>query len=416
MPLTSAFNAALTGMNNSALQINVIGNNLANMSSTAFKYSKASFAEMLGSVSDTSGNGNPVQIGLGSYVPSVSPLFTQGSIQSSGRSTDAAINGNGFFIVGTTDGVAYTRSGNFSLTRTGELVTGEGFKVLGYPAVGGVVSQNSTLAPITVLKGSPLPPKATSEVSLVANLDSRSAANSTFSTAVQIFDSIGATHPVTFTFTKTGPNAWSWDATIPAVDTGGAANAAPVSVGTGTLAFDANGILTAPTANPALTISGLASGAANMTVNFAILDGTGAPRFTGFAATSTVSSTNQDGYTSAVLKDIAFDNKGVVNGLFDNGQVQALGQLALANFANVEGLLKFKGTTFVASLASGEASIGVAGSGGRGTISGGSLEQSNVDIAQEFTSLIVAQRGYQANSRVISTTDELFQDAINLKR
>ncbi len=129
-----------------------------------------------------------------------------------------------------------------------------------------------------------------------------------------------------------------------------------------------------------------------------------------------MSSTNQDGYTSSVLKDISFDNTGVVNGIYDNGQVQAIAQLALANFANVEGLLKFKGTTFVSSLASGEASVGAPGSGGRGTISGSSLEQSNVDIAQEFTTLIIAQRGYQANSRVISTTDELYQDAINMKR
>jgi len=187
-------------------------------------------------------------------------------------------------------------------------------------------------------------------------------------------------------------------------------------VGTGTVSFDEQGLMTTPTENPVVTISGLTSGAAQLEITFAMLDSSGRPRLTGFAATSAVSSTNQDGYTSAVLKDISFDVTGVVNGIYDNGKVQPLGQLAVANFANVEGLLKFKGSTFIASLASGEASIGTAGSGGRGTISGSSLEQSNVDIAQEFTTLIIAQRGYQANSRVITTTDELYQDSINMKR
>ncbi len=177
MPLTSAFNAALTGLNNNALQLNVIGNNLANINSTGYKASKATFAELLSSSSDSSGNGNPIQIGLGSFVPSVSPFFSQGSIQYTGKSTDAAVSGNGFFIVSTGDGEAYSSAGNFGLTRDGKLVSAEGFQVLGYPAVDGVVGQNSVLVPITVLKGSAMPPKTTSSASIVANLDSRTAVN-----------------------------------------------------------------------------------------------------------------------------------------------------------------------------------------------------------------------------------------------
>jgi flagellar hook protein FlgE len=415
MPLTS-FNAALTGLNNNALQINVIGNNLANLNSTAFKASKASFAELLGGSADTSSSGNPIQIGLGSSVSGVSPFFNQGSILYTGRVTDAAISGNGFFAVATNDGQGYTRAGNFGLTRLGELVTSDGFKVLGYPAVNGVISQTDVLSPIIVLRGSSLPPLATTSFGIAANLDSREVTGGTFSTAVQIYDSLGAAHPLTITFTKTGATGWDWAATIPAVDTGGAATDPPVVVGNGNLTFDSNGILTAPAANPTLTINGLASGASPMTVSFDILDGAGVPRFTGFASLSAVSSTSQNGYTSSVLKDISIDNKGVVSGVFENGQVQPIAQLAIATFANVEGLLKFKGSTFVASGASGEPSIGGAGNGGRGSITGSSLEQSNVDIAQEFTNLIIAQRGYQANSRVITTTDELYQDAINLKR
>jgi flagellar hook protein FlgE len=418
MPLTS-FNAALTGLNNHALQINIIGNNLANINSTAYKASKASFAELLGGSADTSASGNPIQVGLGSFVPGVTPFFNQGSILYTGRATDAAISGNGFFVVATAEGQGYTRAGNFGLTRDGELVNSEGYKVLGYPAVDGVVSQSSAIAPIIVLKGGSLPPLATTKISIAANLDSRAATDSTFSAPVQIYDSLGSPHTLTVTFTKTGPTGWSWTATIPAVDTGGAVGDAPTPVGNGTLTFDQNGLLTAPATpadNPDLTISGLANGSAQMTVSFEIVDAAGSPRFTSYASISAVSSTNQNGYTSSVLKDISIDNKGIVSGVFENGQVQALAQLAIANFANVEGLLKFKGSTFVASGASGEPSIGAAGNGGRGTITGSSLEQSNVDIAQEFTNLIIAQRGYQANSRVISTTDELYQDAINLKR
>jgi flagellar hook protein FlgE len=153
-----------------------------------------------------------------------------------------------------------------------------------------------------------------------------------------------------------------------------------------------------------------------MDINFDIIDPNGNPRFTGYSAASSVSAITQDGYTAAVLRDINIDSQGIIRGIFDNGQVKPLAQLAMANFSNVEGLLKFTGSTFVTSPTSGEPSIGVPGTGGRGTISGSSLELSNVDIAEEFTSLIVAQRGYQANSRVIVATDQLYQEAINLVR
>ena len=417
MPLTS-FYSALTGLNNNALAINVIGNNLANINTTAFKASKTSFAELLGGLaSTTSTNGNPIQVGLGSFVPAISPIFNQGSIGYTGRATDAAISGNGFFVVSTGKELGFTRSGGFGFTSTGDLINGEGFKIQGYQATNGVVNANSVLSPITIQKGATLPPQATTNLSVSANLDSQTATNLTFSAAVQVFDSLGTPHNVTVTFTKAaGAGAWSWAATLPAVDTGGAANAPPVQVGNGTFTFNSNGVLTSPTSNATLTIPGLASGAATMNVSFGILDPNGVPRFTSYASTSTVSTTTQNGYASSVLRDVSIDSSGVISGLYDNGRVQAVAQLALANFPNVEGLLKFKGSTFVSFGSSGEPSIGVPGTGGRGSISGSSLEQSNVDIATEFTDLIVAQRGYQASSKIITATDELYQDAIALKR
>jgi flagellar hook protein FlgE len=209
---------------------------------------------------------------------------------------------------------------------------------------------------------------------------------------------------------------WSWDASIPATDTGGATTDPPVSIGNGTFTFNSAGALTDPTANPTLSVTGLASGAADMDIEFQVLDANGNPRFTGNSGASAVSSVTQDGYASSTLREVAIDGNGVISGIYDNGQVNPLAQLALANFNNPEGLLKFIGNTFVKGASSGEPSIGAPRTGGRGMVDGASLELSNIDIAEQFTSLIIAQRGYQANSRVIATTDQLYQEAINLRQ
>jgi flagellar hook protein FlgE len=400
-----------------ALAINVIGNNLANINTTAFKGSKPTFAELIGGLGNvTAGDGNPVQVGLGVTSPGVSPVFSQGSIQYTGRSTDVGINGNGFFLVSTGTGTAFTRAGNFGFNSVGELVNPDGFRVLGYQAIDGVVNANMPPSAIQIALGASLPPTQTSNLGITANLDSQAATDSTFSTAVQVIDSLGTAHTVTFTFTKTGSTAWSWAATLPAVDTGGTAADPPTQIGAGTFTFDSNGVLTAPANDVTLSIASLANGAAAMAINFDIIDPNGNPRFTGYSAPSSVSAITQDGYTAAVLRDINIDSQGIIRGIFDNGQVKPLAQLAMANFSNVEGLLKFTGSTFVTSPTSGEPSIGLPGTGGRGSISGSSLELSNIDVAEEFTSLIVAQRGYQANSRVIVATDQLYQEAINLVR
>lgn len=413
--MLTSFYTALSGIGANSQAINVIGNNLANINTTAYKGSRATFTELLGGISYAS-NGNPIQIGLGAMSAGVSPLFTQGSIQATGRSTDVAMSGNGFFIVSTGSGYAYTRAGNFGFNGTGELVNSDGFTVAGYMASGGIINSNTALSPITIQGSRNLPPKATTELGITANLDSQAAATTQFSTAVQVFDSLGLAHTVTFTFTKTGPTDWTWDASLAARDTGGVATDPPVSIGNGTFTFNSAGVLSAPAANATLAIAGLANGASDMDIEFQIYDPAGNPRFSGNSSTSAVSSVTQDGYASSTLRDVAIDGNGVIRGIYDNGQVNPLAQLGIANFNNPEGLLKFTGATFVKSASSGEPSVGVARTGGRGTVNGSSLELSNVDIAEQFTSLIIAQRGYQANSRVISTTDELYQEAINLKR
>ncbi len=412
MPLTS-FYSALTGLSNNAQAISVIGNNLANMNTTAFKASKSSFAELIGALGDVGTNGNPIQVGLGSTIAGVTPTLTQGSIAYTGRSGDAAINGTGYFVVETPGGgQGFTRAGNFSFSPTGEFISSDGYRVLGYGATNGVVNTSGTLVPIVVSGSNSLAPNPTTDISITANLDADTAVDDTFSTGIQIYDSLGGSHLVTVTFTRTAAG-WDWDATIPGADTGAAA---PTSVGTGSITFDENGVLTPPAATPTLSIAGLVNGAADMTVNFNMVDDNGVGRLTGYAATSATTATTQNGYSSGQLRGFSIDSKGIITGVYDNGLSQPLAQLALASFPNPEGLQKYKGNTFAAITSSGEPSIGTAGAGGRGTISGSALEQSNVDIATEFTGLIVAQRGYQASSRVITTTDELYQDAINIKR
>jgi flagellar hook protein FlgE len=187
-------------------------------------------------------------------------------------------------------------------------------------------------------------------------------------------------------------------------------------MGTGSVQFDAYGEMTAPVANPTLSVSGFSNGAADLSFAFNLLDNSGKGLITGYASASAVSTTFQDGLGASVLADISITSDGVIVGLTANGQSVPLAQLAIATFQNVDGLQKFQGSTFTAFSSAGEPSIGVAGVGGRGSIKGSALEQSNVDMAQEFINLIVAQRAYQANSKIITATDELYQDAINLKR
>jgi flagellar hook protein FlgE len=422
MPLTS-FNAALTGLNSSSTAINVIGNNLANMNTTAFKKSNAAFSELLAGLSSTSETGNPTSTGLGSEVSGVNISFAQGTINSTAKSTDAAISGNGFFVVSTGDGLGYTRSGSFELDKEGYLVSSDGLKVMGYPAVDGKIDNSADVSDIQIRLGQSIPGTATKNINITANLDAQANEGTTFSTSVQVFDSLGAAHEVKLTFAKrAGAGDWSWSATMSAVDTGGNIGDPPTALtitGAGDLQFDSNGKLTVtdPTAaNPTMTLAGLTNGAADLEITLNLWDSLGKSTFSGYASASAVSSTSQDGIGSSILSDISINSDGVILGQTASGQSIKLAQLVIATFQNTAGLQKSLGSTFTAFSSAGEPSIGIAGVGGRGSVVGSALEQSNVDMAEEFVNLIQAQRAYQASSKVITTSDELVQDAINLKR
>lgn len=504
------FSIPLSGLTAESTALSAIANNLANQNTTGYKDTSVLFSDLFYQSLGTTGSGDPIQEGAGTQISEMPSLFTQGSVSSTGVPTDVAIQGTGFFAVQDPSGVIeYTRAGDFSVNADNYLVTAQGQQVLGYPAVNGVVNTGAGIAPIQLGAGTISPPTATANVELTANLDSSAGVGSTFSTPVTIYDSLGGSHTLTFTFTNTGPNTWSYNLSIPPTDLN-AVNGVPQTglLSQGTLTFNGNGVLigdgggagtptygadnvgngtvsalaatsatvaqnivltatsattfsvvgsvsgnlgtatvgvpftspqldftinagsTAFAAGDTITIpttpltlnnvtkipiAGFVDGASNQTFNWNLLNGT-TPTLTQVAAPSSTSSTNQDGSSSGSLVNFNIGSDGTITGSFSNGKTQALGQLALANFANVNGLQLDGNTDFTPTLASGPAVVGIPGAGGLGTISGGSLELSNVDIATEFADLIVAQRGFEADAKAVTTFDQITQDTIALKQ
>jgi flagellar hook protein FlgE len=430
------FSIPLSGLTAESTALSAIANNLSNQSTTGYKDTQVQFSDLFYQSLGTTGSGDPIQVGAGTEVSGMPSLFTQGDISATGVPTDVAIQGTGFFAVENSSGVIdYTRAGDFSVDANNYLVTSDGQQVLGYPAVNGVVDSGAGIAPLQLGAGTISPPTPTANVELTANLDASATVGTVFSTPVQIYDSLGAARTLTATFTNTGPNTWSYSLSIPSADLNPTTVAGPPVVvtpatgilATGTLTFNGNGVLTADTAATggtvtgglsnitAIPITGLADGASDQTFNWNVLNGT-SPVLTQVAAASSTTSIAQDGSSSGSLVNFSIGSDGTITGSFSNGETQALGQLALANFANDNGLQLNGNTDFTPTLASGPAVIGIPGQGVLGTLSGGSLELSNVDIATEFANLIVAQRGFEADAKAVTTFDQILQDTIALKQ
>ena len=410
------FSIPLSGLTAESTALSTIANNLANQNTTGYKTKVVLFSDLFYQNLGTSGSGDPLQLGAGTQVGSTPSMFTQGSVSSTGVSTDVAIQGAGFFVVQDASGViSYTRAGDFSELNN-YLVTPSGQQVLGYPAdANGKIDTGTGIGPLQLGAGTISPPTATTNVRLTTNLDARTTPTDTpFSTPITVRDSLGAPHVLNFTFTNTGAGQWSYAVSIPAGDLGAAG---AVQNGTGTLQFDNRGNLTVPAAgnNPNITITGLADGAADLPFTWQLYDN-GVGLLTQVAASSGTNSADADGTGSGSLTKFTIGSDGIILGSFDNGKTQALGQVALASFANNDGLQLEGNTDFSPTLASGQAVLGAPNAGGRGTLSGGALELSNVDIATEFASLIVAQRGYEADAKAVTTFDQITQDTIALKQ
>lgn len=417
MALTALFTGS-TGLQANSSALDVVGNNLANLNTTGYKSQRTLFKDLVyqtlnpGSApSGSLGGTNPSQNGFGVAVGSVDSLFQQGSITPSGRSLDAAIQGSGFFVVSNGNATSFTRAGSFAVDAAGFLIDpNTGFRVQRT----GTVGEGTATLPgfqvagnqdIRVPFGAGAPGTATTAVQYQGNLSSSLAVGQGTTTAIQVFDSQSTPRALTVTFTKTGANAFDVTAQI----SGGTATIAVPGV-----TFDTAGLLVGP-GSLSVSITGIA-GAAPQTVTLNLGTPGQATGLTQFGGTSTAAAVTQDGNGFGTLTDISFDNAGNVQGQFSNGRTIAIAQLAIAGFNNEGGLLRTGNNYFQTSAASGEALVGTAGSGGLGAIQGSALEGANVDIAIEFSRLIIAQRGFQVNARTITAANETLQELANIIR
>jgi len=410
-----SFSIPLSGLTASSTALSTIANNLANLNTIGYKDEQVHFSDLFYENLGTNGAGDPIQQGAGTTVSSMPSNFTQGNVTPTGVPTDVAIMGGGFFVVQKNGVQSFTRAGNFEVGTDNLLETAEGQQVLGYQAIDGVVNVGTGLGPLALGAGTVSPASSTTAVQMTSNLNATAAVGDSYSTGMTIYDSLGATHNLTFTFTKTGTNAWNYSVSIPASDVNGATD--PTVLTSGALTFDGNGMLTDPAANISpIAITGFADGAKDLSFTWDLFDKNGNGLLTQMASANSTASKQQDGSGSGTLVNFNIGSDGTITGSFSNGKTAILGQIALASFADNQGLSHVGANDYSPTLASGQPTIGAPGTGGLGTISGGALEQSNVDIATEFASLIVAQRSYEANARVVTTFDQVAQDTINLKQ
>jgi len=407
----------VSGLNAMSLAMGTIGNNIANVNTVGFKGSRNVFADLLSS------SIGRLSIGGGVRMSRVVPNFMQGSIITTGNTTDLAIDGDGFFIVNTGNGIYYTRNGLFLLDADGYLVTSEGYRLQGWQ-----INQNgtisSTLGDIN-LSNIMSEAHATSNVSLKANLDAEAEIITTpfdwddpstynYSTTLTVYDSLGKAHAISIYFVKTDVN--TWDAHYVYVDGTGTITDA----GTQTLTFNSDGSLNDDNDTPInFDFGGGAVSPQAISFNYGTgtsEGGTGLDGSTQFAAPFSTNFLGQDGYPAGDLKSISINEDGIIEGLFSNGQVRNLYQIALANFVSPWNLAKVGDNLYAETGASGQPIIDVPNTGGRGKIISGALEMSNVDLAAEFTNLILIQRAFQANARVITTSDEMLTELVNIKR
>ena len=412
----TSFSTALSALGAHSTAVDVVGNNLANLNTPGFKASAVSFYDL---VTQSLGAGlGETQVGFGVGRPVTLRQFSQGAIQATSGSLDAAIQGDGFIVIRDRAGAQlYSRGGNLVVDKTGNLLTAKGQKVQGWAERDGVVTTSGPIGDINVPVGTMRSPIATTAFNFDMNLNAAASAGpppDEFSTSIETFDSLGGSVVATVTLTKNATaNQWDYSITIP-----DSAVATPIPPVTGSLVFDSNGILTTPTVTdpmPAMAITGLANGASPMNITWELYN-RATPRITQFSAPSGVSANQQNGAPAAQLTRVGLGDGGQLLALYSNGQQKVVGQLAMASIRNPESLVAMGDNSFQLSARTALPAIGVPNTGGRGTIMGGAIESSTVDIAREFTNLIVLQRGYQANTRVVTTVDEISQETINIKR
>jgi flagellar hook protein FlgE len=424
--------SGVSGLRAEGEALGVVGDNIANVNTVGFKGQRAIFQDVLGH-SILAGTSSALP-GSGVQVGKIQQMFTQGTLSNTGVSTDLALNGDGFFMVnGTVDGINgnfYTRAGQFTLDKDGYLANAQGLKVQGYAANGDgtfAASTSSVRAPTASL-----PARATQSITIGANLDSNEkvltdpwnaqdpAKTSNYSTSVTVYDSLGNGHAMNVYFRKTADNTWDYHVLASGADLNPPVTG-NVEVGSGSLAFTSGGALNTLTSGTSISVDFGQGATAGQAIDIGFgssigAGGTGLDGTTQFASASSVSNQTQDGYASGDFSGISVDGQGVVMGLYTNGQKLAISQLAVAKFRSNDGLGRAGQNLWIETRESGMPAVGTAASGGRAAVSSGALEGSNVDLAEEFVGLIQHQRSFSANSKTITTADEMLQELINLKR
>jgi len=391
--------------------MDVIGNNIANVNTTAYKAGRVTFQDQLSQTiqgaaipSGNSGGTNPQQVGLGVRIGSVDTLMQQGGLLATSKPTDMAIQGNGYFMTGNASGVSYTRDGSFNLDSQGNLVnSSDGSYVLGWTANPlGVINSTTQITGASHLQipvGGATAVQKTSTATFGGNLSADSTvATPAYARSLKVYDSLGEAQNVTFSFTRaTAANTWNWSAS-------GDASAS----GSGTITFDSTGAETASTGTISLAPADGAVNVQSISPDFSAL--------TQISGASTALPTAQDGFAPGTLQSFSVDQTGTITGIFNNGLTRTMGQLALADFPNPSGLQRDGGSAFKPTNNSGLPEIAPALSGSLGAVSTGYLEQSNVDLSTEFTNLIVTQRAFQANTKIVTTVDQMLNDVVNMKQ
>ncbi len=415
--------SGVSGLRNHQTRMDVIGNNIANVNTVGFKSSrvtfKEGFAQILqgasrppGDTAEVSGGTNPVQVGLGMNIGSIDLLFTQGSLESTGVNTDLAIQGESFFIVAEGAQRFYTRAGNFQLDADGRMVAATNGAVVQGRLTDDTGELTDEIQDIILPFGQKSPARATSQITFSGNLNAEAPEGATRDTTITVYDRMGVAHDVRFRFERQAADrTWEFQVTLPGSE-GFDPDAAPLT--TGTIVFDNEGRLESFTPEQFTFTPDSGADDVEIDLNFGTIGGLRG--ITQFAGPSTAVVREQDGYMQGDLERFSIDTTGTIFGAFTNGVTLMLGQVAMADFNNPAGLIRVGDNQYAVSPNSGQAVIGFAGEGSQSTITAGALEMSNVDLAQEFTNLITTQRGFQSNARVISTSDEMLQEVVTLKR
>jgi flagellar hook protein FlgE len=427
MSILSSFNIGVTGLSAAGSSMGVIGDNIANAGTSGFKSSRAEFQDLL--ANSLKGIDGGDQMGSGTKLAHITSQFTQGTVARTQNVTDLALNGQGFFSVDAPFGKGYTRDGAFHFDKEGYLVSSDGYKVNGFlpDEEGNITNKLGALK----LGNTNIAATPTSSVKMSMNLDSRDSGKvfdpknpdktSNFNTSVTVYDSVGSARLVTLYFNKsTDGTSWDYHAMVDGADALNGKAGDMMEMANGKLKFDQKGMLQDEI--PGTNAFNFNKGAlAGQKINFdfgtSIKEGgTGLDAATQFGSKSTVARHSQDGSSAATLSSMSFNDDGVLTAVYDNGVQRELGQVAVSKFENNEGLFKTGKNLFKETRKSGQAAVGKPGADGRGDILAKSIEQSNVDIANEFINLMAAQRNFQANTKTITTSDQMLQEVLNIKR